>query len=76
MTEKIGLRNFLFNARVPDVPSPACRWCAAPHETAKHIIVVCSRFYEERHELRAANGTLDLRFLLETAEGAHVLTRW
>jgi hypothetical protein len=61
-TEKIGLNDFLFNRRVPEVISPRCE-CGERRQTAAHILLRC-RIYKDlrdqvfgnlsgRHNLRA-----------------------
>jgi hypothetical protein len=63
-----GLDAFLFQARVPSVPSPICS-CGRVRQTAKHVLIFYPRRAEARHELRDEQGHLpDLSKLLGTAE--------
>ena len=39
-TGVIGLRDFLFRARVPEVPTPYCE-CGQGRETVEHLVVWC-----------------------------------
>jgi len=52
--EKIGLKAFLFQCRVPDIPSPNCQ-CGA-RETAAHIILHCPLLATQRDSLNRDLG--------------------
>ncbi|RYO78316.1 hypothetical protein DL764_010130 [Monosporascus ibericus] len=64
-TEKIGLRDFLFNRNVPDIQDPGCH-CGEGYQTVAHVLLQCRRFQElrdqelgripERGDLRAVLG--------------------
>jgi hypothetical protein len=45
-----GLDAFLFQARVPAVPSLLCS-CGRGRQTAKHVLIFCPRHARARHEL-------------------------
>ncbi len=64
-----GLDAFLFQARVPSVPSPLGS-CGGGRQTAKQVLILCPRHSGSRHELRDEQGhLLDFSKLLGTAEG-------
>ena len=65
-TEKIGLANFLFNRRVPNVNSPACI-CGWPRQTAKHAIMHC-QLIDGRNELVNQVKTNNYRTIIEKAD--------
>jgi hypothetical protein len=71
-----GLDAFLFQARVPSVPSPLCS-CGGGRQTAKHILIFCPRHSGARHELRDEQGHLpDFAKFLGTADGLRKTTKW
>jgi hypothetical protein len=71
-----GLDAFLFQARVPSVPSPLCS-CGGSRQTAKHVFSFCPRRSMARHELREGRGhLLNFSKLLGTAEGLRKTTKW
>lgn len=80
-TEKIGLRSFLFQRKVPGVETPRCRCGQAP-ETAEHLILYCEELHEKREELRRelAPTTLrtrrDLMLCTEKACSGGAIARW
>ncbi len=75
-TGKNGFNAFLYQARVPTVPSPLCS-CGRGSQTAKHILIHCSTFAAARHQLRDDQGRLpDYKQLLTTPEGLQKVTRW
>jgi hypothetical protein len=68
-TGKNCFNAFLYQARVPTVPSPLCS-CGRGSQTAKHILIHCSTFSATRHQLRDNQGRLpDYKQLLTTPEG-------
>jgi hypothetical protein len=71
-----GLDDFLFQARVPSVPSPLCS-CRGGQQTVKHVFIFCPGHFGARHELRDEQGHLhDFSKLLGTAEGLQKTTKW
>ncbi len=52
-----GLDAFLFQARVPSVPSPLCS-CGRGRQTAKHVLIFGPKYEGARHELRDEQGHL------------------
>ena len=46
-TEKIGYNSFLAMKRVPGITAE-CQFCQHPVQNAKHIIVYCPHFEENR----------------------------
>ena len=75
-TGRNGLAAFLNKARVPGFPSPVCP-CGQARETAKHVIVHCSRFTERRAALRnPRTGQVDIKGLVSDPGGAARLAKW
>ena len=69
------LAAFLNKRRVQDFPSPICP-CDQARETAKHVIVHCSRFTKCRAVLRdPRTGQIDVKKLIENPEEAARLAR-
>jgi hypothetical protein len=70
-----GLDAFLFQVRVPSVPSPLCS-CGGGRQTVKHVLIFCPRHSGAQHELRDEQGHLpDFPKLLGTAEGLRKTTK-
>ena len=67
-TEKIGLNGFLTDRKVPGY-SPECL-CGWSRQTAKHIILNCPIYENQRQGLYAAAGTRDYKKMLTTSRGA------
>ena len=73
-TGKIGLRQFLYNRKVPGIDGPECG-CGGGHQTVKHILFNCRKYSGRRREYwdqerrKAAWGVLQLRTIL-TAPGS------
>jgi hypothetical protein len=64
-----GLDAFLFQARVPSMPSPLCS-CGRGRQMAKQVLIFFSRYAGARHELRDEQGHQpNFSKLLGTAEG-------
>ena len=74
-TGKIRLAAFLHQRRVPSFESPACpyRW---QWETAKHVILNCPRFTQERWQLRQQVSSTDFQQLTSNPRAAAVVTTW
>jgi hypothetical protein len=72
-TEKVGLRSFLYERRVPDVDSPTCQ-CLGGRQTARHIVLNCPRYPKD--VLRNACGTLDYRTLTNSPNGLRKIAKW
>jgi hypothetical protein len=71
-----GLDAFLFQARVPSVPSPLYS-CSRGRQTAKHILIICPKYAGALHELKDEQGHLpDFSKFLGTAEGLQKTTKW
>jgi hypothetical protein len=67
-TEKIGLNNFLFAQRVPDVTSPRCD-CGARRQTVAHILLHCSKHRNLRNRIFAnLSGRDNIRAILGTPQ--------
>jgi hypothetical protein len=67
-TEKIGLNAFLTQQRVPGfTASCECGW---QKQTAKHIILFCPNYTEERAKLFREAGTNNYSQMLATTRGA------
>jgi hypothetical protein len=75
-TEKIGLRAFLFERKVPEVMTPACE-CGNGYETALHVAAYCRKETSARRELPfAMHSERDYRTAMERPERAAILVRW
>ncbi len=80
-TGKIGLRSFLFQRHVPDVPTPRCS-CGLGHETAYHVVVECPDTAETRGTLRrqvapaALYSRRDFAAALSDPDLAATIVRW
>ena len=69
-TEKIGLRDFLFSRRVPDVTDDKCP-CREGRQTVSHILLRCRKFRQlRRQELGTIPGRHNLRTLLNERKAA------
>ena len=67
-TEKIGLNDFLFARRVPDVTSPRCD-CGARRQTVAHILLHCSKRRHLRDRIFAnLSGRDNIRTTLGTPQ--------
>ena len=63
-TEKIGLRDFLFRRKVPDVLDPMCT-CQEGRQTVRHILLTCRKLRDiRRQELGHLPEGNDLRAIL------------
>jgi ribonuclease HI len=63
-TEKIGLRDFLFNRKVPDIADAQCS-CKAGRQTVSHILLRCGKLKDlRREELGGLPGRSNLRAIL------------
>jgi hypothetical protein len=67
-TEKIGLNGFLTDRQVPGY-SPECP-CGWSRQTAKHVILNCPIYENQRQGLYAAAGTRDYKKMLIISRGA------
>ena len=79
-TGKIGLRAFLFQARVPDIVTPLCR-CGNELETPAHVILRCPELNEEREQLwsrieRPLRTYRDFAEATESPKTAGTIVRW
>ena len=72
-TEKIGLRSFLFDRKVPDIASPICQ-CMQGRQTAKHLLIFCPRYPKD--SLRDEGGTLDYNALTGNFKGLRKVAKW
>ena len=63
-TEKIGLRDFLFRRRVPDISNPWCA-CREGRQTVRHLLLTCKTHRNlRRQEFDGHSGSTDLRTIL------------
>ena len=68
-TGKTGLRQFLYNRKVPGIDSPICE-CGGGHQTVKHVLFACPKYttkrrgYWDQEKREAAWGELQLRKIL------------
>ncbi|OAQ65570.1 zinc knuckle [Purpureocillium lilacinum] len=69
-TEKIGLKDFLFNRRVPDTTDANCP-CREGRQTVSHILLRCRTYRQlRRQELGPLPGRHDLRDILSERKAA------
>ena len=69
-TEKIGLRHFLFNRRVPDITDDKCT-CQEGRQTVSHVLMRCRQFRQLRQrELGTIPWRHDLRAVLNERKAA------
>lgn len=79
--EKIGLRAFLHNCRVPGYPTPICA-CATGKETAEHVILYCRNLINERRQLqislapRLLEARDDLAAATSDPKNARLIAQW
>jgi len=73
-TEKIGLNAFLADRHVPD--KAAMCTCERSRQTAKHILLFCPEYADERDSLYTAAGTKDYSKMLATPRGAKAAAQW
>jgi hypothetical protein len=67
-TEKIGLNDFLFTRRVPDVSSPCCN-CGERRQTVAHILLCCRTHKDLRNRIFGnLSGRDNLRTILSTPQ--------
>ena len=65
-TEKIGLKDFLFNRRVPGFHNPRCH-CGGRRQTVAHVLLSCRHYKDlRRQELGHLPGRNNLRAILST----------
>lgn len=65
-TEKIGLKDFLFNRRVPGFSNARCH-CGARRQTVAHVLLSCRHYKDlRRQELGHLPGRSNLRAILST----------
>jgi hypothetical protein len=74
-TEKIGLRDFLYRRRVPGITSSACV-CGWSRQTAKHIVMHCPEYREERQRMWRTGGSMDYRTLTSSRRGLKAIACW
>ncbi|KAK6222510.1 zinc finger protein [Colletotrichum tabaci] len=75
-TEKIGLKDFLFNRRVPDATDANCP-CREGRQTVSHILLRCRRHRQlRRQELGSIPGRHNLRAVLNERKAAAKVIRF
>jgi hypothetical protein len=79
-TGKVGLRAFLFQRRVPTIPSPHCD-CGEGRETAEHVVLRCPLLHQARRALQAKlpmplRTRRDFAEATDNKESARVIVRW
>lgn len=63
-TEKIGLRDFLFRRKVPDILDPMCDFREG-RQTVRHVLLICRKLKDiRRQELGHSSEGNDLRAIL------------
>ena len=73
-TGKIGLRAFLFQRGVPDIPSPYCQ--CGERETPAHIWTACPLYEQQRAVLPPATTSRDFRAAVMSARRAGGTAGW
>jgi hypothetical protein len=75
-TEKIGLRDFLYQRGVPEIIDPHCV-CGEGRQTVMHVLMRCRRFQDlRRQELSGIPGQNDLRVILNERKAATKAKQW
>jgi hypothetical protein len=78
-TGKIGLRQFLFDRKVPEIPNPQYE-CGRGNQSVPHILLACEEFKDLRREIwEGSNGRrtrMDLREILNTPNKAKKVARF
>jgi hypothetical protein len=62
-TEKIGLRDFLWKRRVPEVDDLGCD-CGEGRQTVDHVLLRCRTYNDIRRRVFGREGQIDLRATL------------
>jgi hypothetical protein len=73
-TGKIGLRAFLFQRRVPDIPSPYCQ--CGERETPVHIWTSCPLYEQRRAGLPPATTSRDFQVAVTSTRRAGATAGW
>ncbi len=69
-TEKIGLKDFLYHRKVPEISDPRCP-CGEGRQTVMHVLLRCRRFKDLRRQaLPRIPGRTDLRAILSERKAA------
>jgi hypothetical protein len=63
----VGMAEFLFRRRVPDVPWPLCS-CGQVPETPEHVLLYCCETRERREEVRSAIAPIALHTRRDLAQ--------
>ncbi len=66
-TEKIGLRDFLWKRRVPEVDDPGCD-CGEGRQTVDHILLRCRTYNDVQRRVFGRGGHIDLRAILNESK--------
>lgn len=74
-TERIGLNAYLQSRRVPGHDSASCQ-CGHPRQTAKHVIMFCRRYIDQRRGMLEAADTQDYRKLVTQPKGLKEVTKF
>ena len=73
-TEKIGLNGFLHDRNVPNISAECdCGWV---RQTAKHIIMFCPKWREQRQILYQSTGTIRYGEITSNKANAKALVKW
>ena len=80
-TGKIGLRDFLFRRRVPDVVTPLCSCSHAERETAEHLVLRCDNVSRRRRtwlqeRAQPLRTSRDFAAALQCPKRAKLIARW
>ena len=66
-TEKIGLKDFLWKRKVPEVDDPGCD-CGEGRQTVGHILLRCRKYRSLRRREFGISGRMDLRAILNESK--------
>ena len=72
-TEKIGLRNFFFVKKMPDVVSFICQYLQ-DRQTAKYLLIFCPRYPKD--SLRDNYGTLNYNAFTDNFKDLRRIAKW
>src|SRR6516162_542342 len=80
-TGKIGLRDFLFQRRVPDAITPLCSCPRAERETVEHLVLRCGNVSEQQRawlqeRAQPLHTSSDFATALQSPERAKLIARW
>jgi len=80
-TGKIGLRDFLFQRRVPEAVTPLCSCSRAERETVEHLVLRCDNVSGQRRtwlqeQAQPLRTSSDFAAALQCPKRAKLIARW